>query len=112
MTAHQDLLEQGKLVAQTSDLVGRMVFMSHQWLGFKFPDPNNEQLTALKRVLTRLMQGEIPSVIPDWKTTFIFPELGTTLTVEAARWEAALPHMLLWLDYSGIPGITVRDAND
>ena len=33
-------------------------------------------------------------------------------TVEGAQWKAAFPHMWIWLDYSGIPGITVREAND
>ena len=108
MTTHQELLRQGKLGEYTSDLEGRPVFISHQWLGHKHPDPNNEQLTVLQRVVTRLMQRQISSVEPHWMQAFEFGGVG----VSAAQWKAALPHMHFWLDYAGIPGITVREAND
>ena len=71
-----------------------------RWLGFRQPDPASEQLSALKRVVTRLMQGEM-NVQTHWMMAFFF---GSTFVVTAAQWKAALPHMYFWLDYSGIPG--------
>ncbi len=35
-----------------------------------------------------------------------------TRTVKDGHRIESLPHMYFWLDYSGIPGITVREAND
>ena len=56
MAAHQALEAEGKLVKYTSETRGRVVFISHQWLGHKHPDPAGEQLDVLQRVLQRLME--------------------------------------------------------
>ena len=80
---------------------GKAFFVSHQWLGYKVPDPANEQLTVLQRVVTRLMRGQIPSVQQHWNQQMHAKE---NLSVTAAEWMRALPHMHFWLDYSGIPG--------
>ena len=43
MITHQELLEQGMLAPYTPEMQGRVCFISHQWLGYKHPDPNVEQ---------------------------------------------------------------------
>ncbi len=98
---HQDLKDAGKLGMFDSELSGRVLFISHQWLGYKHADPAGEQLTALQRLLTRLMRGLIPSVEAYWVQQVHFGEVNA---VGATEWKAALPHMYFWLDYAGIPG--------
>ena len=54
MTTHQELLRQGKLGECTSDMGGRLVFISHQWLGYRHPDPAGEQLGVLQLSLIHI----------------------------------------------------------
>ena len=89
-----------------------MAFISHQWLGYSHPDPLAEQLTSLTTLLKRLLAAEVAVVDMDWQAQFILPREAASFKVTGAEWQASLPAMSLWLDYFGIPGITVREAND
>ena len=100
MVNHQELKDQQKLDQVTNELLGRVIFLSHQWLGAAHPDPNKEQFAVLKSVLERLQGGAIPSV----ESHFVAQATGLNTVVTAAQWKASLPEMFLWLDYAGIPG--------
>jgi len=97
---HQTLKNQGLLQEWAQDMRGRVIFVSHEWLGFGHPDPAGEQFAALKRILQRLMDGSIPKVESHW-----VEQVGMkhTETVTAAAWKAALPHMFVWFDYWSVP---------
>ena len=100
MVNHQELKDQQKLDQMKNELLGRVIFLSHQWLGVNHPDPNTEQFAVLKSVLERLQDGSIPSVESFW----VHQMVGGNTVVTAAQWKASLPKMFLWLDYAGIPG--------
>ena len=52
LAPHQAL--QDKLVRfEDSKHRGRVIFVSHQWAGYGYPDPANCQLSCLQRVLQR-----------------------------------------------------------
>ena len=38
MKTHQEVHEKGDVVEHTTEMVGRVVFLSHQWLGYKRSD--------------------------------------------------------------------------
>eukprot|EP00438_Fugacium_kawagutii_P023690 Skav218410 [mRNA] locus=scaffold1349:170797:174749:+ [translate_table: standard] len=61
--------EAGKLV-QFVESMGRAIFVSHQWLGHKHPDPTMEQLLVLRKTLMNLVAGtyrvSLPPVIELW----------------------------------------------
>ena len=39
MITHQDLHDDGKIEEYSSEKEGRVIFISHQWLGHLLPDP-------------------------------------------------------------------------
>lgn len=111
MRPHQALLRAGKLVqwrqpsrggggGRGSWAGGGVIFVSHQWLGFREPDPNGEQLRDLQGILRRLMSGDVGRVGPNWKLKLV---LGDKSGVSASEWREALPGMLVWVDYFSIP---------
>ena len=100
MVNHQELKDQQKLEQVTNELLGRVIFLSHQWLGAAHPDPNTEQFKVLKRVLERLQGGAIPSV----ESFYLHQLVGGNTVVTAEQWKASLPEMFLWLDYASVPG--------
>ena len=59
---HQDLLASGKVIEATPAMVGNIIFVSHQWVGFDHPDPDGEQFAALRIALTRLISGKVNHV--------------------------------------------------
>ena len=59
----ESLLRPGLLVKYQADRHrGRVIFASHQWAGHNHPDPDNEQLRCLQRLLQRMMAGEIERI--------------------------------------------------
>ena len=75
---------------------GRTIFVGHEWLGWNHADPNGEQFKALKRILQRLMRGEVPKVESNWKQQI---GLKQNTIVTAAEWKAALLYMFVWFDF-------------
>ena len=104
---HQDLLESGKLVLVTPDMIDKIIFVSHEWLSFDHPDPDGTQHSALHHALTRLAAGEVKEV----RGTRIAEQfLGQKMVVKAEGWKRMLPQMFIWLDYMSIPQPTVEKA--
>ena len=96
---HQDLLAAGKLIEINDDQDVEVLFISHQWTALNHPDPSNEQLEALQRVLRMLMAGksEVKS------NAFMNMVYHVDWTMTGADWKAKLPSMYLWIDYVSIP---------
>ena len=106
MQPHQVLLKK-RLVREWSSLMhGRIIFVSHEWLGWVHPDPDGEQLMALKRILWRLINFEGPAVESYWLHQVLY---GQNTIVTSEEWKAALPHMFVWLDFFSIPQMCVHD---
>lgn len=99
MVAHQKMLRGGGLVQWALEMQGRVIFVSHEWLGTAHPDPAGEQLAVLKGALRRLASGKI-ALGPD-----VLQQLAAMPgeIVEGPRWAAALPFCFFWLDFAGVP---------
>lgn len=101
MQPHQVLKQQGVLKTYTDDMSGKIIGVSHQWLGHSTPDPDGLHLKTLQNVLARLMSGQVKSVEWYWLQALVFmnapPPKGS--------WKAALPGMYVWLDFLSMPQI-------
>ena len=99
---HQDLLRKRQLVAFDPDIHrGKVIFISHQWLGHDDPDSTGIQLKTTQSVLGKLMRGDIPQgVESDWRG-----QLGSkeNLVVSAKQWKHHLPSMFVWVDFCSMP---------
>ena len=110
---HQQCLASSMLQPWSSDMVGKIIFVSHQWTAFEQPDPKSSQLRALQRVLQTLMEGK-----SDVQSDVMIPLMGkmggagadklvkaltTTLHVCGEAWRKALPNMYLWIDWACVP---------
>ena len=61
-------------------------FLSHQWTSFEHPDHTMDQVRCFKRLLIRMMKGEVATTVPD------FTAQGTTAPVKPhARVRRYLP---------------------
>lgn len=87
---HQDLMADGLLIRFMPQMYGRVIFVSHQWLGLNVPDPEDVQLRALQGTLRRLASGEVGDVKANWQQQILFG--GNAMKVKAAEWKASLPH--------------------
>ena len=110
METYQELLKAAKIREQHFDHLGRVIFISHQWLCSKEPDPNGHQLAAINGVLTRLEDGDIPTIESHWLQQVQFPASNVVIT--AKHFQDCLPALWCWLDRGCIPGITTRENND
>ena len=100
MQPHQDLLKKGMAREWIPAMRGRTIFASHEWLGWDDPDPNGEQITALKLTFQHLMHGRFSKVEAELQQQL---KRKQNTVVTAARFKAALPHMFVWVDFMGIP---------
>jgi len=75
ITSFQDLQMMGVLEKWSEEIRDRIIFVSHQWVGYDHPDPSKEQLNVLKNTLQRLMNGEV-DVENNWKHQIIFKKKG------------------------------------
>ena len=87
------MLERGLMQSWTRAMSGRIIFVSHEWLGWNHADPNGEQFQALKRIVQRLMRGNVPKVESFWTQQLL---LKQNTIVTAAQWKLALLHMFVW----------------
>ena len=100
MEPHQDMREKRLVRAWIHAMSERIIFVSHEWLGWNHADPNGEQFQALKRILQRLMRGEVSKVESFWLQQLGYKQITV---VTAAQWKAALLHMFVWFDFISIP---------
>ena len=101
LVPHQELLRRGALVKYDPEKhEGRVIFMSHQWAGYDHPDPSDDQLKCLQRVLQRMVDGEISSIQTNWRQALVFED---NFCITAKDMQSAVPHMMVWLDYVSMP---------
>ena len=84
---------------------GKVIFVSHEWLGWTHADPNGEQFYTLRRILQRLMQGKVSKVESHYLQQLVFKQ---NTVVDAGQWKAALPSMFVWFDFMSIPQLGAR----
>ena len=97
---HQTLKRRGLLSTRTDAHAGRILFISHQWLGWTTADPEGAHLRALQKLLRRLISGFGGDIEADYVTQMVY---GDSDRVTVAELAAALPHSYLWLDYISMP---------
>jgi hypothetical protein len=78
MYYHQAMLKKDIMMIWEDWMHGRTIFVSHEWLGWTHADPQDAQFRTLKRVLQRLMTGEIPSVELDFLAQMAVPNIKVT----------------------------------
>ena len=98
---HQELRAAGKLVRWNASMRG-VFFMSHQWTAFTRPDHSTAQLRTAQRLLTRMLQGNLPTTSPTFVDAIRF---SSNVTVTSREWKELAPHAFVWMDY-----ISVREA--
>ena len=94
---HQELLAAGLIKECTAD--DDVIFISHQWLAFDSPDPKNEQFDSLKRMLERLLAGEL-TVESNEALQMIY---GVQICTTPDEWQRRLPNTYVWIDYQSVP---------
>ena len=91
-----DAKEAGSL-CQYDHSMGRTMFVSHQWLGTRSPDPTFEQLRILQKMLMHMMSGaarvSLPIVTELW-----FGRIKLPRTEDFTQ-----QPLYLWYDYFCIP---------
>ena len=100
---HQELLRQNKLREWSPELAERTIFVSHQWLAWQQPDPENKQFSALQRLFRRVLDRAHVNVKPP-----SVAGASEKAHVTARELQAALPHMFVWLDYLSMPQLEDR----
>ena len=98
---HQELRAEGKLVRWNASMRG-VFFLSHQWTAFNRPDHSTTQLRTVQRLLTRMLQGELPTTGPSFTDAIRF---SSKVKVTSQEWQKLAPHAFVWMDY-----ISVRKA--
>jgi hypothetical protein len=103
MLSHQEMLRAGLLVKfVSSKMAGRVIYVSHEWLGDSHPDPHGTHFQALQGILTRLRDGEIRRV-----EHTVMPTLSRSCEMEyvtGKEWEASLSSStFIFVDYCCVP---------
>jgi len=94
---HESLLRQGILqVLHPAAKRETVVFVSHQWLSFRHPDPNGDQLRVLQGAFRRLLEGH--EVSSSWKDYIV---TGSRQTM--GGWSERLKDAVVWFDYFSVP---------
>ena len=95
---HQELLAAGKLARWDASMRG-VFFFSHQWTSFTRPDHSTAQLRTMQRLLTRMIQGELPETVPSFIDTARF---SSKVKVTTREWKQLAPHAFVWLDFMSV----------
>jgi hypothetical protein len=79
-----------------------------EWTSFEHPDHTLEQMRCFKRLLIRMMKGEIANTMPDFAAQSYLPK-GIKVTTK--EWQAVVSDAFIWMDYMSVPQIgTYLDA--
>lgn len=105
---HQKLKAAGKLMKWTPDLRRPVLFLSHQWLSFRHPDPQMVQVRTFQGLLQRLMSGVMDiSLCMLHKCGF-----DQVPSINGAHWQEVLPKAVVWMDYMSMPQPGADDVAD
>mmetsp|Transcript_35470 Transcript_35470/g.82136 ORF Transcript_35470/g.82136 Transcript_35470/m.82136 type:complete len:779 (-) Transcript_35470:104-2440(-) len=104
---HQVMRERGELVMWDPSMK-TVFFLSHQWTSFEHPDHTLDQLRCFKRLLVRMMKGEVANTVPDFAAQSYLPK-GIKVTTK--EWQTMVSDAYIWMDYMSVPQIgTYLDA--
>ncbi|CAE7733230.1 unnamed protein product, partial [Symbiodinium pilosum] len=101
MEPHEDLKDAGKLVQYKKDM-GKAAFVSHQWVGYRDPDPEFRQMRVLQDAL-RNMTSDLKHIYQDIHAEMLLPNSG--LKGSEFRSEP----LFLWYDYFCCPQLEKTD---
>jgi hypothetical protein len=102
---HQEMLQSRDLLLYDPDTMrGLTMFISHQWTSYGHADVTGVQLKTLQTVFARLASGDIARVEGDWKYQLT---AGGNKIVRREEWQARLPKMFVWIDFSCIPQMDI-----
>lgn len=95
MLSHEELRRRGLLVASSPGHF--CIFISHQWLGERHPDPSCQQLPVLQEAFRSLLEGRCTPFV-DLASQFFGEDYRFT-----AQHRQRLKSGYLWLDWFSIP---------
>ena len=98
---HQVMRERGELVMWDPSMK-TVFFLSHQWTSFDHPDRTLDQMRCFKRLLIRMMKGEVATTVPDFAAQIYLPK-GVKVTTK--EWQAMVGDAYIWMDYMSVPQI-------
>ena len=104
---HQVMRERGELVMWDPSMK-TVFFLSHQWTSFERPDHTLDQMRCFKRLLIRMMKGEVANTVPDFAAQMYLPK---DVMVTTQQWQDMVSNAYIWMDYMSVPQIgTYLDA--
>ena len=98
---HQVMRARGELVMWDPSMT-TVFFLSHQWTSFDQPDHTLDQMRCVKRLLIRMMKGEVADTVPDFAARSY---LGKGIKVTTKRWKDMVSDAYIWMDYMSVPQI-------
>jgi len=99
--AHQDLKQRGELVRwEDLPMDARIIFVSHEWVGWSHPDPHGIQLRTFLKIMQRLQTGEINQTKMNLVHTMIYKTKHLTTHKE---WKELLDTAYVWFDWASMP---------
>jgi len=106
---HDELLSRGALVKRQlgGSCGGKVIMVSHQWLSFSAPDPENEHFQALCELLKRFIRGDITKVDVWWLHKTVLQSKTVECNKKAALCtnDTVWSEVNLWMDYMSMPQV-------
>ncbi|CAE7486766.1 unnamed protein product [Symbiodinium microadriaticum] len=93
---HEELLNQGSLV-EFEEVLGRAMFISHQWLANEHPDPEAQQWKVLQEAIRNLYSGRSLVTLPIQSEYFY----GRHSTLSREDFQSK--PLFIWYDYVSCP---------
>lgn len=93
---HEEYRSQGRLKEHVGGDKDFVIFVSHQWLSDRHPDPRGTQLRVLQQALKNLLRGSLKNECES---------ASSTSSGEAKEWRysANLENTYVWYDYISVP---------
>ena len=102
---HEELADAGVLT-EFQESLGKAMFVSHQWLSDKHPDPDFQQLQVLQDALKNLAAGTSEISLP------VVTEFLVGNKRRPTKSDFAPGHLHIWYDYFSIPQSRDRDRQN
>lgn len=101
---HNALLAAGKL--ELFEPTMNVVFVSHQWLSFKHPDPGMRQFKVLQQTLRLFFEGKAVKLCPAQSNKFSRGQDAPFFTPQHGR--RLVEDGYIWYDWFGVPQLMDR----
>eukprot|EP00439_Symbiodinium_sp_Y106_P076760 s2052_g15.t2 len=100
---HDEMMKKNLLVQWRPGHPRTVVLISHQWAGFRHPDPNMEQFQVLQSLLRNLAAGRV-SIGKD----MVAQSRGVDVPIPSTQEQRDCLEWDIWYDFFGIPQIDDR----